>query len=883
MKRVVFIYILCLISAGILAASEDYNISFKQVSPQTSEFTYSLSNYNIQNIDKNSEIFSQLIFRSGIFTSKKGFACLPVISRAIQLPPQKNTDLIIKEVKFEDIHLDYPLLPSRGVLYRSENTENQGYFVDPSALVDDWYPAKIAVITAPYIVRDVRGTSLRIYPFRYNAQKNILRVYTEIVIQLAENEETPCNPLFRNNVNITDDLKAVYKSAFLNYYAQNKPAKSGMLTVQQLGDLLVITTPRDENAMEPYIEWKKQKGFKVFKEVVPAGTNVINLIRQKYNEKPNILYVQLVGDWEDIQGYADSSSLAPQDPRLGCVSGDDDYPDLCVGRFSAKSANEVTVQVDKVIRYERDTGLNDTWLSTATGVASNQGSGDDLESDSEHEDVIWQDKLNSFTYNNYNSIYDPSASKDKLKQSINNGTGLINYTGHGDLKGWSTSDFTKNDISELNNGNKQPVIISVACNNGLFNAENDCFAEAWLKRENGGALGMLGASIDLPWASSMRGQDYFMDVLVGGYNYDEHSDQWGINTNEQRSILGSVIFNGFVLMLSEMSGYTDIETVHSWNLFGDVSMQLRTKAPEKLNLSNRIVSTGSPFETIISTNESLDGAVVTLSQNGKYYSATSDINGYVYIEHLLNPGKAKLVVTAFNTETIYEDLYVTDNNELPAYVMENTVVECTQGLFFDNGGINTDYSPNENSIMTFYPHATGTMMKASFQSFDIDNTDRLYIYNGAGIDAPEIPGSPFYGSNIPGPVEANNSSGALTFYFVSDSAGNGQGWTAEISATVVSQIDENPAAGLTEFKLYSNYPNPFNPTTKIPFNLAKNSHVKIEVFDMTGRCVSVLVNDRMEAGYHEVNFDAQNLSSGLYLYRLQADHFAQVKKMMVLK
>ena len=174
-------------------------------------------------------------------------------------------------------------------------------------------------------------------------------------------------------------------------------------------------------------------------------------------------------------------------------------------------------------------------------------------------------------------------------------------------------------------------------------------------------------------------------------------------------------------------------------------------------------------------------------------------------------------------------------------------------------------------------------MKASFQSFDIDNTDRLYIYNGAGIDAPEIPGSPFYGSNIPGPVEANNSSGALTFYFVSDSAGNGQGWTAEISATMVSQIDENPAAGLTEFKLYSNYPNPFNPTTKIPFNLAKNSHVKIEVFDMTGRCVSVLVNDRMEAGYHEVNFGAQNLSSGLYLYRLQADHFAQVKKMMVLK
>ena len=882
MKGVVFTYIF-LSCAILLAASGDYDITFKQVNLQTSEITYTLSNYNLTQISLNGQNFSKIYFQSGIATNKKGYAQLPVISQAIQLPSQKNMDVVIKEIQYQDYQLDYPLVPSKGVLYRSDNMEETDYNIDPASQVDAWYPAEIAAKTQPYIVRDVRGTNVQIHPFQYNAQKNILRVFTHITLELAENTDTPTNPLYPANSFQSSDLQSVYKSAFLNYEPQNKLAKSGTLTVQQLGDLLVITTPRDEEAIEPYIQWKREKGFTVYKEVVATGTNVADLIQQKYNENSNILYVQLVGDWEDIQGYADSSSNAPQDPRLGCVVGDDDYPDICIGRFSAKSAEEVAIQVNKVIHYERDINASDNWLSTATGVASNQGSGDDLESDSEHQDVIWQDKLNQFTYDNYNSVYDPTASKELLIQAVNNGTGLINYTGHGNLQGWSTSEFRTDDISGLNNGNKLPVIFSVACNNGLYNSENDCFAETWLKKENGGAVGMLAASIDLPWASSMRGQDYFMDVLVGGYNYDAHDNQWGINTSEQRSILGSVIFNGFILMLSEMSGYTDIETVHSWNLFGDVTLQLRTKEAEQLHLSNKMVTTNSPFETMITLNEGLQGAIVTLSQDGKYYSSTSDADGHVYIEHDLKPGKAKLVVTAFNAQTISENLYVTDQTEMPMYVMGNSSIECAQGVFYDNGGLNESYGSDENLITTIYPQDASTAIKAVFQSFDVDESDRLYIYNGTSVDASEIAGSPFYGSNIPDVITATNPSGALTFHFVSDSEENAEGWIAEITTTTVSEIENNPTTGLREFKLYANYPNPFNPTTTIPFNLAKNSHVTIEIYDMTGRCVSTIINEQMAAGYHEVKFDAQDLSSGLYLYRLQAGTYNQVKKMMVLK
>ncbi len=882
MKSVVFIYV-CLSCALLFAASGDYNVSFKQLNAQSLEITYALSNYNLDKINFNNKIFSKINFKSGISTDKRGYAQLPVISRAIQLPSHRNIDLLIKEIRYHDYQLEYPLLPSKGVLYRSNNIKETDYHINPASVVDEWYPAEIAVKTDPYIIKDIRGTNIQIYPFRYNAKQNILRVYTLIILELVENTDTPTNPLYIANSSFSSNLQSICKSAFLNYKPQNKLAKSGALTVRQLGDLLVITTHRDEEAIEPYIQWKREKGFTVYKEVVATGTNVAELIQQKYNDNPNILYVQLVGDWEDIQGYADSSLNAPQDPRLGCVVGDDDYPDICIGRFSAKSAEEVAIQASKVIQYERDTNASDNWLSTATGVASSQSGGDDLESDSKHQDVIWQDKLNLFTYDNYNSIYDPTASKEMLVRAVNNGTGLINYTGHGGLQGWTTSTFKKNDIAGLDNGNRLPIIFSVACHNGLYNAENDCFAEAWLKKENGGAVGMLAASINLPWASSMRGQDYFMDVLIGGYNYDDHENQWGINTSEPRSILGSIIFNGFILMLSEMSGNSDIETVHSWNLFGDVALQLRTKAPDQLHFSNKVISTSSAFETIISVNDGIAGAVVTLSQDGKYYSSTSDAHGQVYIEHDLKPGKAKLVVTAFNTETIYENIYVTDQTELPLYIMDNTSIKCAQGVFCDNGGLNDSYGANENSIMTIYPQEAGTAIKVVFQSFAVDESDRLYIYNGTHENAPEIAGSPFYGSNIPNEITASNPSDALTFHFISDSEVNAEGWIAEIVATADSQKEYHPTAGLTEFKLYSNYPNPFNPTTSIPFNLAKNCHVTIEIYNMMGQCVSTLLNEHMQTGYHEIEFNAWNMSSGLYLCRLQAGEFSQVMKMMVLK
>ena len=97
-------------------------------------------------------------------------------------------------------------------------------------------------------------------------------------------------------------------------------------------------------------------------------------------------------------------------------------------------------------------------------------------------------------------------------------------------------------------------------------------------------------------------------------------------------------------------------------------------------------------------------------------------------------------------------------------------------------------------------------------------------------------------------------------------------------------LSEEIVIGIPErFSLSQNYPNPFNPTTKIDFALPRDGNVKITVFDNSGKQISEIVNGFRSAGYHTVEFNAANISSGVYFYKLESNEFSKVMKMTIIK
>jgi hypothetical protein len=86
-----------------------------------------------------------------------------------------------------------------------------------------------------------------------------------------------------------------------------------------------------------------------------------------------------------------------------------------------------------------------------------------------------------------------------------------------------------------------------------------------------------------------------------------------------------------------------------------------------------------------------------------------------------------------------------------------------------------------------------------------------------------------------------------------------------------------------KFELSQNYPNPFNPSTTIRFSLPVQTHLKINIYNMLGELVKTLSEGTYEPGYYSVSFDAAELSSGTYIYRIESENFTETKKMILLK
>jgi gingipain R len=576
---VVFLLVSSLVLAGGKRGAKDFDLTITEDTTRGGRISARIKAkraFSVGLTQRQNKEYQTVSFESCLPTKEKGFPEVSYFRMVFQLRNNQNYELVVKNQTFDALSYEGEWLPSRGQILRTVDPATVPYKMDNAALADTDYPgSEFVVLGDPFLIREVRGIDLTIYPVLINTVQKQVKILRSIEFELVPvEEEIGLNQQPQRVMKIFSRNEPVLNALFDNF------RWTGELD-DDLGHMLVIYTPEYKNAIQPFISHKKSLGFTVTEEEVAKGTHVKSIIQEAYDADHDLLYVQLVGDWEDIQcekmAYDGSECVnsdgCPEDNALGLVSDGDDYYDLIISRFSAGDATDVTTQVNRVIAYETNT--NQTWWKKALGIASAEGGvdeGDDGESDKEHLEIIKTNKLLPAGYTVYDE-YDPTGTVSGVSSAVNEGVQVINYVGHGWTFGWSSPGrgFSSSNVNALTNASKVPFIFSVACSVGEYNGET-CFAESWLRKTNGGAVSAVMSTISQPWDPPMRGQDYMNDLLTGGYDYAVNPGT-GISTDYGKTRLGSIVFNAFNLQIAE-AGREDVATTKTWVLFGDGSLQV---------------------------------------------------------------------------------------------------------------------------------------------------------------------------------------------------------------------------------------------------------------------------------------------------------------------
>ena len=621
-------------------SSREPKWNYRSVSNSEAEINFELLGYFLKELKKG-EVTIEI--PGGIPILKKGAPELPSITSSIAIPDLANMSIELINSSFVEIH-DVRILPSKGNLTRDINPSSVDLNYGVEYKKDEFYPKDLVFLRNPYIIRSVRGQTIVIQPFKYNPVSRILRVYTNVKIRIYEDGVSSINPLTTNfkKGKPLRQFESIYSRQFINY-------SSSITRYEPLNEdnnMLIICFDSFINAMQPLVEWKKLKGIRAeivgLESVGETSVDIKNYVQNYYNNQ-GLTYLLLVGDIDQIPSPRFSEGAgtnSPADPYYSFIVGEDYYPDIFVGRFSAEDTTHVTTMVNRTIEYERYPNISGDWYKKGSGFASNEGPGDDGEYDHEHMEVI-RGKLLAYNYDEIDQVYEPSGSVEDGEQAINEGRSIINYTGHGSSTAWGNGcPMNNTDVNNLVNIGKFPFIWTVACVTGEFN-NGTCFAESWLRATHQGqptgAVASFNSTVNAAWNPPMDAQDEMNDILV-----DTYSDN---NTKT----FGGLSINGCMHMNDNYGPDGYVETLY-WTIFGDPSVEVRSNIPTNFNISHDgfILFDGSEY--IVNVGE--EGALVAITQNGTFLgSAYSAENGEarIFFERSIDyPTQLDLVITGYN-------------------------------------------------------------------------------------------------------------------------------------------------------------------------------------------------------------------------------------------
>jgi len=460
----------------------------------------------------------------GGMIQEEGLPTVPRLTRMFRMPMTGGAYPVILSSEYETM---------TGIEYAAYmGMEGEEYvFGELDDSIDEWYPENIAEVTEPFIARQFRLSNLVTYPVQVNAFRNEVRVYSNIDVDVQYGGQ---------GENELDTYPRALSRAYLPLYEQLLDWDTDELDDFEIytGAVQVVAKDAAVAQMTEWIEWKRQKGFKlefVTDSMVNWNSSSIKAELQSRwdNAEYKFDWVVMVGD--NGGAYATPPGSGYGDHYYIKLAGNDEFPEAGIGRISVDTQQELIAYQNKVFFYERDPYMVDTgWYlrgCLGAGSASSGVSTIYLGRYAKHAmfdigytqvDTAWYTQGSSSWVNTQNEM------------SIENGVSFYSY------RGWLGTGLSNSDIMNLTNYFMLPMVLQITCGEGDWTIGDDK-NESW----------MLAGSVNEP---------------AGGIGAIATATS-ATHTRYNNSIAGGGIYSNFILRIPEMGGTIYWSKVNLYNAF----------------------------------------------------------------------------------------------------------------------------------------------------------------------------------------------------------------------------------------------------------------------------------------------------------------------------
>jgi len=901
MKR--FTLFFMLVISGLFAIAQNGKIDLRseskaeitQSSFQTIRATFSYGALESAELSTERGVFSSIMLDGTYPSGEIGSPELPATHELLAVPFGATPSVSVISYTTKDYSLsEYgisTIVPRQPSVRKDQKIEDVQFVYNEEA-----YQTR-GLATAPEASIEVQGTmrgirigSLVINPVSYNAQSNTIRVFNDIEVEItfegadiAETERmlvSTYSPYF--------DI--VYKQMF--NYRQIMDVYDDHPDLMAYPVHMIIITPENYvSTLQPWLDWKIQKGFDVQVHTTAQTGNTYSAIHTYVQDLYNTgvsqgatpTFLILVGDTGQIPGTNGSATSKVTDLYYGSV--DNDYfPDMFYSRMSAENTTQLTSIIDKILQYEQYTMPDPTYLNNVTLIAG---------WDNYWTNYVGKPTIQYATTYYYNTEHGFTQVNSHVNQSqyngcynaLNTGVGFVNYTAHGDNQEWTQPNFTNSNVNQLTNADKYFLAMGNCCLSGNYGYGQPCFGEAMIRATNKGAYSYIGSCPYTYWY-----EDYYFGVgatntfsntpniantKTGVYDAVWMDDTY--NTISSMTFLGNIAVC-YAHANNYQASISDLYYWQAYHVLGDGSIM-----PYRVNPTENTVSHATEFPagaTSFTVNAE-EGSYVGISQDNVLLGAALvDDSGSVSVTVTpVTSGDVKIVVTKPQRQPYIADIPVGGSTPT-TYTVTASVIPAQGGTVTGantyNAGEECTLTATPNVGFNFFNWVKDGFIYSTDASITFTVTDNAeFIANFSYINYEVLTAVDPWNGGIISKVGDNHYGSEVTLTVTPAENFVFLNWTED---DVVVSEDESYTFTLTDNHYFiahlrdvtsvgenaqqalNIYPNPVNDKLFIEANETISN---VEIYNLTG--VKVL---SQECNSDKVEIEVSELQSGIYFIKM---------------